>query len=215
VRIHQKNLAVTDYTTALPERKRASAVVLFVRNACLASIDRNEGTDTTDCLPVQGENGLEQRHAAQEIASLREPSGEGLRRIGNGEGGDGQMVRWVHFVEPDRNACGGVPDEARGHSSVHGRPDGGNGHRRSSRRNGLSSHHPLAPQPGVMSCPCVRLRRITGGQAVVNMPPVVGRDVGGIDAQRFDDLDRLQHFLDLGQPEMCSRLSPRGVRLKR
>jgi hypothetical protein len=54
------------------------------------------------------------------------------------------------------------------------------------------------------------LRLITGGQAVVNMPPVVGRDVGGMDAQRFDDLDRLQHFLDLGQPEMCSRLSPPG-----
>jgi hypothetical protein len=40
------------------------------------------------------------------------------------------------------------------------------------------------------------LRPITSGQAVVNMPPVVGRDVGGIDAQRFDDLDRVEHFLD-------------------
>jgi len=30
VRIHQKDLAVTDHATALPERKRAAAVVLFV-----------------------------------------------------------------------------------------------------------------------------------------------------------------------------------------
>ena len=28
------------------------------------------------------------------------------------------------------------------------------------------------------------------------MPPVVRSDVGGIDAQRFDDLDRVEHFLD-------------------
>jgi hypothetical protein len=80
----------------------------------VVSIDRNEGTDTTDCPPFECENGLEQRHAARKIASLFEPSGERRRRIGNGEGGDGQMVRRVHFVEPGRNACGGVPDEARG-----------------------------------------------------------------------------------------------------
>jgi hypothetical protein len=50
------------------------------------SIDRNEGTGTTNCLPLQCENGLEQRHAAREIASLRERSGARLRRMGNGEG---------------------------------------------------------------------------------------------------------------------------------
>jgi hypothetical protein len=66
--------------------KRRWLVRIFVRDACLASIDRNEGTDTTDGLPGQGENGLEQRHTAREIASLREPSGERLRRIGNGRG---------------------------------------------------------------------------------------------------------------------------------
>jgi hypothetical protein len=32
-RIHQKDLALTDHVTVLPERKRASAVVLFVRDA--------------------------------------------------------------------------------------------------------------------------------------------------------------------------------------
>ncbi len=65
MRIHQKDLAVTDHATALPERKRAD---LFVRDAHLGSIDGNAGTDTTDCLPVERENGLEQRHAAREIA---------------------------------------------------------------------------------------------------------------------------------------------------
>jgi hypothetical protein len=136
--IHQKDLALTDHVTVLPERKRASAVILFMRDAHLASIDRNKGTDTTYCLPVQGENGLEQRHAAREIASLRGPSGARLRRIGNGERGEGQTVRRVHAVEPDRDACGDVPDEARGHSSV--RRDGGNGHRHSPEHNETACH---------------------------------------------------------------------------
>jgi hypothetical protein len=102
---------LTLYEKPPPASKRASAVVIFVRDACLASIDRNEATDTTDCLPVGCEKGLEQRHTEREIASLREPSSKRLRRIGNGEGGDGQMVRPVHFVEPDRDACGGVPHD--------------------------------------------------------------------------------------------------------
>ena len=92
MRIHQKDLAVTDHVTALPERKRASAAVLFVRDAARASIDRNEGTGTTDCLPVERENGLDERHTAREIASLFKPCGERLGRIGNGESGEGQMV---------------------------------------------------------------------------------------------------------------------------
>jgi hypothetical protein len=58
-------------------------------------------TRQTVC-PSKCENGLEQRHATREIASQREPSGKRLRRIGNGEGGDGQMVRRVHAAEPDR-----------------------------------------------------------------------------------------------------------------
>jgi hypothetical protein len=74
----------------------ASPFAALARDTYLASIDRNEGTDTTDCLPSSARMGLEQRHAAREIAYLREPSGERLRRIGNGEGGDGQTV-----VEPD------------------------------------------------------------------------------------------------------------------
>ena len=138
--IHQKDLAVTDHTTALPERKRAAGVVLVMRDAHLASIDRNKETDPTDCLPVQCENGLEQRHAEREIASLCELSGERLRRIGNRERGDGQMVRRVHAVEPDRDACGGVPDEARGDCRVRRRPDGGNGHRHSREHNDTACH---------------------------------------------------------------------------
>jgi hypothetical protein len=64
--------------------------------------------------------GLMRGTAAAGDNVLREPSGVRLRRISNGEGGDGQMVRRVHAVEPDRDACGGVPHEARDYSGVHG-----------------------------------------------------------------------------------------------
>jgi hypothetical protein len=43
----------------------------------------------------------------------------------------------------------------------------------------------------------VRARPVADGQAVVDVLPVVGRDVGGIDAERFDGLDRLEYLLDL------------------
>ena len=47
-----------------------------------------------------------------------------------------------------------------------------------------------------MSSLRVRLRPVADGQTIVNMPPVVGRHVGGIDIQYFDNLDRLEHLLD-------------------
>jgi hypothetical protein len=40
------------------------------------------------------------RNSGHQATLAREPSGERLRRIGNGEGGNGQMVRRVHAVEP-------------------------------------------------------------------------------------------------------------------
>ena len=56
----------------------------------------------------------------------------------------------------------------------------------------------------------VRLRAVADGQTIVNMPPVLGRYVGGIDTQRFDGLDRLEHLFALGQLDVRSRLSPPG-----
>jgi hypothetical protein len=32
----------------------------------------------------------------------------------------------------------------------------------------------------------------------VNVPPMIGRDIGSIDAERLDGIDHLQHTLDLG-----------------
>ena len=43
----------------------------------------------------------------------------------------------------------------------------------------------------------VRPRLVADGQAVVQMPPVIRRDVGWIDAERFDGVDCQQHALDL------------------
>jgi hypothetical protein len=58
VRIHQKDLALTDHVAVLPERKRASAVVLVVRDNCLASIDRNKGTERQTVCPSRARMGL-------------------------------------------------------------------------------------------------------------------------------------------------------------
>jgi hypothetical protein len=52
---------------------------------------------------------------------------------------------------------------------------------------------PVRRRKVLMSCPCAGLRPITGTQAAMNMAPAVGRDVGGIDAKGFGDLDRLEH----------------------
>src|SRR5712691_920011 len=38
---------------------------------------------------------------------------------------------------------------------------------------------------------------LADGQAVMDLPPVVGRSVRGIDPKRLDGVDRLQHLLDL------------------
>ena len=43
----------------------------------------------------------------------------------------------------------------------------------------------------------VGARLISGAEAIVDMPPVIGRGVGWIDAERLDGVDRLQHALDL------------------
>jgi hypothetical protein len=72
VRIHQKDLAVTDHATALPDRQRASAVVLFVGDADRASVDRKEGPARQTVCPYSARTGLSRRSSGV----LREPSGE-------------------------------------------------------------------------------------------------------------------------------------------
>ena len=47
----------------------------------------------------------------------------------------------------------------------------------------------------------VRARCVANSEAVVNVAPVIGTGVGGIDADLLDDIDRLEHALDLGQPD--------------
>ena len=54
----------------------------------------------------------------------------------------------------------------------------------------------------------IRSRLLTGGQAVVDVPPMVGRGVGRIDPAGFDGVDRPQNVVDLGQSSMRRRISP-------
>ena len=44
----------------------------------------------------------------------------------------------------------------------------------------------------------IRSRLFAGGQAVVDVPPMVGRGVSRIDAASFDGVDRPQNVVDLG-----------------
>jgi hypothetical protein len=117
-----------------------SAVILFARRADLASVDPDDRADAADCLPIQRENAFEQRHAAWEIAALGKPRGERLRRIGGDEGGDGEIVRRAHPVEPGRDAAGDVPDEARGRFGARGRPDRNDAQRHRHEHSGTACH---------------------------------------------------------------------------
>ena len=41
-------------------------------------------------------------------------------------------------------------------------------------------------------------RLVSGAEAIVDVPPVIRRGVGRIDAERLDGVDRREHTLDLG-----------------
>src|SRR6516225_4705471 len=64
-------------------------------------------------------------------------------------------------------------------------------------RRDLSSRELSPVQPGLMPAASVGSRLFTDGQAVVDVPPVIGSSVGRIDAERLDGIARLKHFLDL------------------
>lgn len=44
---------------------------------------------------------------------------------------------------------------------------------------------------------CVGARLETGAELIVDVSPMLGRDVGGIDVEAFDGVDRFEHALDL------------------
>src|SRR5258708_2221111 len=52
-------------------------------------------------------------------------------------------------------------------------------------------------EPGRVAFPRVGVRDRARRQPVVDVPPVVRRDLGRIDAQRLDGINRLQHAFDL------------------
>ena len=47
-------------------------------------------------------------------------------------------------------------------------------------------------------------RPLAGGEPVVDVPPVIGRNLSRIDTRGFDRIDDLKHSLHLG-PAMCSQ----------
>ncbi len=57
----------------------------------------------------------------------------------------------------------------------------------------------------------VGARRLAGDKAVVNVPPMIGRDLGRIDISGLDHVDELEHALHLRPPSTRSRVSPPGV----
>src|SRR5260370_39612016 len=55
-------------------------------------------------------------------------------------------------------------------------------------------------QPSLMSGVRVGSGLLAGGQAIVDVLPVVGCGISRIDAERLDGIDGLQQLLDLGPP---------------
>ncbi len=56
---------------------------------------------------------------------------------------------------------------------------------------------PPALEECAMALDRVGARRLAGGQAVVDVPPMIGRDCGRIDVERLDRVDELEHVLHL------------------
>src|SRR3546814_16024574 len=56
----------------------------------------------------------------------------------------------------------------------------------------------FAGEPGAMTLQRVGPRVFICRETVVDVPPMVGRGVGGVDAQRVHGVDSLAHALDLG-----------------
>ncbi len=54
-------------------------------------------------------------------------------------------------------------------------------------------------------------RRQAGGEAAVDMTPVVGADFLRMKTQRLNGVDHSQHALDLDQPKDRSRISAPGL----
>ena len=54
-----------------------------------------------------------------------------------------------------------------------------------------------------MAISAVRARHFAGGEAVVDVAPVIGAGIGGVDADLLDRIDRLQHALDLRPPGLA------------
>src|SRR3954470_22283338 len=69
---------------------------------------------------------------------------------------------------------------------------------------GLSSRHPLTMKPGLVARFGIWTRVLVDGQTVVDVMPMIRRDVRGIDAKRLYGINHLQHPFDLrptGEPQ--------------
>jgi hypothetical protein len=86
--------------------------------------------------------------------------------------------------EPDRDVSGGVPDEARGHSSVCDRPDGGNddGDRRA---NASRSNHPATSLGSALSDPARRAVFFKNGKKFFQKNPIPEIDFSDFRWKKF------------------------------
>jgi hypothetical protein len=94
--VHEEDLAIADRVAALPDRKRAAAAVALTCEAPVASVDGNDGTGAADGLPIERENGLEERRPARKVAALGEPLRQRLRRVVDDRRVDDQVGRRLH-----------------------------------------------------------------------------------------------------------------------
>ena len=62
-----------------------------------------------------------------------------------------------------------------------------------------------------MPAGAVRPRPFANRQSVMDVPPVLGRGIGRIDAERFDDIDRVEDFLDFRPAGETQQALPAGT----
>src|SRR5579859_4834895 len=148
VPVHEEDLTLAKRATALPDREQTAAAVMFAGRAHLDPVDDYPELLAANDLPRQRDNTLDERYAAREISAFSETGREVFRWERHHEIGDDQLVRWLHTIEANRDALGGIPDETRGGF----RPDGRCHERGRARRQ---------RQCAQMDCHGVSLRRLS------------------------------------------------------
>ena len=81
--------------------------------------DHDDESGTTNGLPREGEDMLDEGNAARKKSTVRKKRGDGFRRDSDDEVANGEGIGSVYSVEPDRRAGRCIPDQAWARLQTH------------------------------------------------------------------------------------------------